>query len=311
MLRKTMLALMLLWPPTCLAQTQTVNCTASAGDTSAIQNAIDALTSGIVNVVGANCLITSTISLPQGIVLQGLGMPNTQPAFSGYSTTGPKFTWSGSGSYGIIEVYGPLQGWSIKNLYLDCNNAIAAYGLVVVSAQFGDVSNLTIVNCQRGLVSDTVSPQSPYMDTNSQHNSYKNISIEVPASDGAIGMLVTGLSSADTCYNTFENVSIYLPATSNYTYGAFVQAADSNVFTSLHISAGGPNAKSVNFDYTAAPNFPSGNFFLWLDPYQSGGGVSFAQGGTPGPVASPNYVVLNPTHSASCPSLANFACTAP
>jgi hypothetical protein len=256
-------------------------------------------------------VITSTISLPEGVILQGLGIPNAQPAFTGYSTPGPKFTWSGTGSYGIIEVYGPLHGWSIKNLYLDCNNAIAAYGLVVVSASFGDVSNLTILNCQRGLASSAVSPHGPYTNTNSQHNSYKNISIEVPASDSAMGMLLTGVSSATTDHNTFENVNIYLPTTSNYTYGAFVQVADSNVFTGVHIYAGGPNAKSVNFDYTAAPNFPSGNFFLWLDPYQSGRGVSFAEGGTPGPVASPNYVVLNPTNSASCSSLPNFVCTAP
>jgi hypothetical protein len=309
--RKILFVLMLLWRTTCLAQTQTVTCSGSTGDTTTIQNAIDAMTSGTVYVAGANCLVTSTISLPEGIILQGLGMPNAQPAFSGYSTSGPKLTWSGSGSYGIIEVYGPLHGWSIKNLYLDCNNATAAYGLVVISASFGDVSNLTIVNCQRGLVSYAISPYIPYKNTSSQHNSYKNISIEVPAADGAMGMLLTGVSGATTDHNTFENVNVYLPTTANYTYGAFVQVAGSNVFTGVHIYAGGPNAKSVNFDYTVAPNFPSGNFFFWLDPYQSGGGASFGQGGAPGSVASPNYVVLNPTNSASCPGLPNFLCTAP
>jgi len=52
MLRKILLALVLLWPTTCIAQTKTVTCTGSTGDTTAIQNAIDALTRGIVYVVG-------------------------------------------------------------------------------------------------------------------------------------------------------------------------------------------------------------------------------------------------------------------
>src|SRR5262249_27309149 len=153
----------------------------------------------------------------------------------------------------------------------------------------GDVENLTVVNCNRGVVSYTEAPFGPYLNTNSQHNSYRNISIQVPSQDAAMGILFTGVTAANTCYSTLENVNIYLPETANYTYGIYLQAADSNVFTNIQVYGGGPNGVSVNFDYTVSGNWPSGNAFLWLDPYQAGGGRSFTSAGSPNVNASLNF----------------------
>jgi hypothetical protein len=295
----------------------------STDDTTAIQNAINALpnSGGVVLFPVGNYKVSSTVnvgngtsssgSTKQGIILQGIGDPNTQPIFPGFTaTSGPKITWAGSGSGGIISINGPLQGWGVQNLYLDCANTTSSIGLNIISAQMGDSRNLTFVNCFRGIASTTYNPFGSFTNTDSFHNKFHGTSIQVANISGAMGILLTGAGTSDTDVNLFTDVNIFLPTTTITVFGIYLQLCDTNVFVDTHIYGGNPNGQSISFDYSVNTNFPSSNMFHTLDPFQASGGASFTSVGTPANGIHPNMIFpLAEGNSAVCPTtIPNFAC---
>ena len=247
------------------------------------------------------------------MLLQGIGDPNTAPIFPVFTaTSGPKITWGGSGAGGVIAVNGPLQGWGVQNLYIDCASAASSVGINVTSAQNGETRNLTLVNCARGYASSVVAPFGSFTNTNSQHNKHYNTTVQVPAIAGAIGILLTGNSgTADTDFETWIGTDIFLPTSVIAVNGWQFQATESNTIINTHFYGGNASAQSVVWDYSVNNSWPSAIYMIGVDPFQSGGGTQWTNGGTtPGAGARPNMVFLSTSNSASCAAanIANVAC---
>jgi hypothetical protein len=299
-------------------------CTNTSADTTNINALITGLNgaSGTIWLAGSTCDITSSILLGngtsssassyQGVVLAGVGSPATEPGFPGYpASTGPVLNWTGTGAGGVVAVNGPLQGWGVWNLQINCNSVTASVGISVISAQVGETRNVSLLNCFRGYYSTTYTPFGSLTNTNSQHNRHYNTSIQNPAISGAAAVYLTGIGSAsDTDYDNWVATDIFLNTTASTTnYGWYLQATDSDTIVQSHLFGGNTSAVSVYFDYSLNSNWPSSVFFFGVDPYQSGSGTQWANNGSTGSSAHPNSAFIISTNSAVCPTtIANLAC---
>lgn len=300
-------------------------CSNTISDVQGIQSAINAVAAvgpGIVWVSGI-CNINSSIiigngsgsapSTYQGIYLIGVGNLSAFPNL-GFSTptTGPKFVWTGSGTGGIISIAGPMQGWGVQNIYMDCNSVSNSVGMDVVSAQNGDSRNLSIINCvNTGLLSTTVAPFGSFTDTNSENNSYVGLNIQVPNIASAKGIGLTGVSGAtsDTDYNYFANINLIMQGGSNVaSIGIALQAADTNEFHNVHYINNGSNTSAICLilDYSNNASFPSSNKFYGIDTATCAGGTQVENNSTPNSGASPNWVYIGEANSMSIPSINNL-----
>lgn len=96
-------------------------------DTAAFQNAIDsvAMLGGILCVPVGNYKITSTLSVPAGVILQGVGLGNSYiNAMS--STSGSRISYSGSGTF-AIEIKGDFAG--LRDLFIVDTGGSASGGI--------------------------------------------------------------------------------------------------------------------------------------------------------------------------------------
>ncbi len=301
--------------------------TGVADSTTAIQNAINSLpvTGGTIIFPNGTYKITSTltigngttsaISTRQGVILKGLGNSETTGFFinsAPANSPGVKLFWAGSVGGTIMKLAGPLQGWGLQDIFMDCSSS-AAIGLEVLSGLYGNSRDLTISNCTTvGLYSHAV-PQNSIGDTNSERNFYQNLFVAVPNVASAQGIDLTGQvpfvnALSNTDFNTFINLGIVLPLTSTQTFGIILKGTDSNEFFNTQIYGGGSTSIPVNFDYTSGTaGWPASNAFYGIDP---GGGVStttFLNTGTPSG-ATPNYIYgLVETNGAAAPNIANLS----
>jgi len=295
-------------------------CNGSTDDTTAIQAAINSLPNdgGVVLFPVANCKISSTLTLgngttsalstKRGVILRGVTNPNTPsgtPTLNGYVTAvGPKLTWAG-GAGTMVQINGPLQGWGLQNLILDCASVATTTGLKVVSASFGDSSNLLVQNCGSQGISSTSNPLGGYSgiplgNADSLRNNWTNINIYVPNVSSASGLFIDGDSagSSDTDYNVFTNVFIRCAgATGNF--GVYHRINDSNTFIDLSVSI---CATGMAFDYSLNNVFPSANIFL---NYEIGGTTPFSNNSTPNAALAPNrFYGLNSANGTLGPTIA-------
>ena len=259
-------------------------------DTAAIQAAINAAGAsrgGVVSFGAKPYLITNTLQVGNGsttagstygaVVLTGVAPPWFPPQFfAGYPMTGGTvLVWRGAGGGTMLNVNGPLQGWGVANMVLDGAPAggdfggLAGIGLHVLSAQNGFSPNLMIRGCRvAGLYSDTVDPFSSVPETDSLSNSYPNLAIAMGWQNGAVGIVLTGTTKSNTCYNIFERTIIALPTTlaaGQSAYGVYLQSCDSNIFIGPHFFNGDPNFPAFVLDYTDNPDWPSGNHIMHPD----------------------------------------------
>lgn len=304
-------------------------CDGTTDDSAAINAAVTAAGAStltkIVYIPDRNCKVNSTINLGngtaasgstyQGVIIRGLANPTANPGLPGFTAPpGPKLTWGGSGQGGIIAVNGPLTGWGVENLSFDCAGIANAVGLLIMSAQNGDSRNLTFNNCKQGITSTTVAIFGSFTNTDSLHNSFSNTTISVPNVASAIGINLTGVTpfNSNTDYNAFINTTILLVGGSNLAqYGIYLQVTDTVQFYDTHISNIGNNTGfiCVNFDYAASNVFPSATRFTGLDIATCGNGTPFAQSGTPGAGAKPNWLLIDEANGAVCPTTVNnLAC---
>lgn len=300
-------------------------CNGTGDDSAAINAAINSFPLPGAGIVlfpsNANCRITSSINLGngtsssastrQGVILRGVGNPNTAPIFPGFTaTSGPKITWAGSGANAIIAVNGPLQAWGIESLYLDCANIALSIGVNVVSAQNGETRNLSLINCAKGYASTAFAPFGSLTNTNSQHNKHYNTTVQVPAIANAIGIILTGVTTADTDFETWVGTDIFLPISVVVVNGWQLQATESHTIINTHFYGGNPSANSVVFDYSINSQWPSAVNFYGIDPFQSGGGAQFTNGGTTPGASRSNIVILSTSNSASCAAanIPNVSC---
>ena len=277
-----------------------------ADSTTAFQNAINALpaTGGLILCPAGTYKISSTLTMGNGTsssVSTKFGILLTGPPgadqdiFGPYSTSpGCVINWSGASNTPIIEVKGPLTGWGIQYIQFLCNSVTGAIGLRVTSAQYGESAHLYFRDCFKGIISTTVAPFGGN-ETDSIHNNYTTISMNVPDVAGAIGITLTGDSggSSDTDFNVFKNLSINMGAPTNATVGILLQICDSNNFQAVHIASSPGASQAIKFDYSVNAQFPAANFFFGADPGPTGDGgtrVAWAQSGTPNQTSRPNYV---------------------
>ena len=250
---------------------------------------------------------SSAASTCQGVLLVGQINPMA-PAF-GFglpASGGPIFKWTGAAA-SVVQIDGPLTGWGLQNITIDCQSTASATGLTVISAQYGDSKNLTFQNCASTIVSTAVATKpSGVTNIDSLHNRYQNIAMVLPAISGASGLTLTGNANGNTDYNDWSNIIIDLGGTTN-TVGVDLAAGDSNVLKDVHIFGCGTGSKAVEFDYSVASVWPAGNSIVGIDPGGNcPGGSEFANNGSAAS-ATANYIYgMTQTNGATCAFLSNL-----
>jgi hypothetical protein len=297
-------------------------CDGVTNDLVAIQAAISSLGAGPGRVIfpaGRTCKIngsiiigngtSSVLSSVNGIVLDCDGDPLATPFFGTQSAaTGCRLLWGGSAGQPMIAVNGPIQGWGVRNLYVDCASS-AGIGLSVISGQGGVSQNNVFNNCTgQGVLEQTV-PQFGGNNTNNERNRYDNTIIVMPNTSNAQAIFLTGQAS-DTTSNThnelWTNTTIYVPGTATTFNPIILQTADSNTFIRTMIFGGGAGCQTVQFNYSQHNGFPASNTFYNIDA-GSGCATKYVNNGTPGSV-TPNYIYgLVETNTATVPNIANLS----
>lgn len=296
-------------------------CDGSTNDATAIQNAINSLPpsggrvlfpAGRVCAVGATLNIgnggVGTLSTTNGIFLDCDGIPNATSFFGTQTApTGCKIVWTSVSNPAVITVKGPIQGWGIRNMYVECA-AVAGVGLNVISGIGGDVRNTVWNGCTgQGILEQTV-PQFSGNNTNNEHNRYENTLIILPNVANAQGIFLTGQATdatSDTHSELWTNTTIYVPGTATAFNPIVLQTADQVVFVRTMVFGGGAGCQAVQFNYSQHNAFPASNSFYNIDP-GSGCTTKFVNSGTPG-AATPNYIYgLAENNTATVPNLANL-----
>src|SRR5260221_2650448 len=214
-----------------------------------------------------------------GISLSAAGLP----FFNGFPVpAGPKITWAGSINSNVIQVNGPLHGYGIQNLIIDCASTSGVNGILVTSAALGENSDLTVLNCGASGIASTTNPLGGYTgvgNVDSNGTSWTNISILVPAVANAKGFLCNGDAggTSDTDYNSITNMLIRTPSAAA-NFGFFIATCDGNEFRNIRASGFTGAGIGMQLDYTANANFPNSNNFY---SYEIGGNPNFVNSGAP------------------------------
>ena len=301
-------------------------CDGVTNDATVINNALASAVSGqtVLLPFGKTCKVNSSINIGNGsasaastvngVILGCQANPISTSYFGGMSaTTGCRLLYGGIAAAGVINVLGPIQGWGINNIYIDCAST-ADVGVKLVSAQGGGMQNYVVNNClTQGILTNTV-PQGAgpiFGDSNTENNLFINGLVNVPNVASVIGIQLTGQSTdttSNTSHNTFINTKILLPLATTAMIGIDLQDADSDVFYGTFMFGGGSGCTGVVFDYSNHNAWPASESFFGLDTGKSNCTTSFSNNSTPGS-ATPNYVYgLSETNGSACIALNNFAC---
>ena len=301
-------------------------CDGVTNDAVPIQNALNAITASGGTVVfpsGKICKVNSSLTIGNGsasaastnngAVLDCASNPQSTSYFGGMSGTGGcRILWGGSGATGVINVFGPYQGLSIRNLFVDCNSTAASIGLNMISVQGADVHNNVFNNCLQGIAMASVPQGGIFGDSNAETNHFDNNLISVANITNAIGIFLTGQNTDTTSNshgNIFTNTKILFPLVATAMIGIDIQRADSNQFYNTIMFGGGAGCTAVIFDYSSANTLPDSNMFFGIDPGPNHCTGTFSNTGTPNAGDKPNYVYgLIETNGATCPNIANLAC---
>lgn len=301
-------------------------CDGVTNDQVPIQNALNAVTASGGTVLfpsGKICKVNSSLTIGNGnaagastnngIVLDCASNPLSTSYFGGMSGTGGcRILWGGSGATGVINVFGPYQGLSIRNLFIDCNSTAASIGLNMISVLGADIHNDVFNNCFQGIAMSTVPQGGIFGDSNTEANHFDNNIISVANLSNAIGVFLTGQVTDTTSVsyaNVFTNTKILFPLVATTMLGIDLQRADSNQFYNTIMFGGGAGCTAVVFDYSSANTIPTSNVFFGIDPGPNHCTGSFANVGTPNASDKPNYIYgLVETNGGTCANLANLAC---
>jgi len=228
---------------------------------------------------------SSSGSTQNNVRLMGKANPKQPPGtLGGYvtQTGGVTLLWSG-GASPMISIKGPMQGWAIDHLYLDCN-ATATIGLEIISGSFGKVDKLTIAGCPTaGIKSTTVATFGSFTNTDSLKNRFDDVFVQVPNTAAAIGVWLTSNgTTANTDYNSFYNLTTWQLGTAA-SYGLYLAATDSNSFYFFKPVIGGGSNVALAFDYSITAFWPAGNMFFGTEP------ATPVNIGSPNGNSRPNY----------------------
>jgi hypothetical protein len=292
----------------------------STDDTSAIQNTINCLpaTGGVVQLAaGSQYKISSPLvvgngsasaaSTTYGIIIRGGASPAV--GAGGYtSTSGSSFVWAGGTSQAVLTFQGPLAGFGVENLLINCNSAAGVTGLQLISAQYGRVRSVNVNNCANGIYSNTVATiPAGLSNSNSMHNEITDVAIAVPNVAGNIAVFIGGNNNGNTCYTRFTNLKIQFPGSAVATiYGLYIGASDNVTFYNVHYTNVVTNTTAVTFDYTTNAQWPADSFIEHVD-FGGAASTSIANVGTPSG-AKPNriWAVSGTNGTTNNPNLANL-----
>ncbi|NTI22369.1 hypothetical protein G6M87_10920 [Rhizobium rhizogenes] len=233
------------------------------------------------------------VSTRSGMILEGQGQPPMPTTVFGTFTNEPAtaLIYNGVSAVPQISLQGPLMGWGVKNLYLS-GAGVATVNINVLSSQFGDCENLTLVGSTAAAINSTTVQANVggITNTDSLHNRWANISIVTGTTGVARGIIIAGRGTdavgSNTDYNYFTNVVIWNGNAANASaQGVYFGASDSNQFHCLH-PIGFATGQAIVFDYgvTTGGAWPASNMFWGTDL----GGSSVSNVGTPGNLARPN-----------------------
>jgi hypothetical protein len=300
-------------------------CTNSSDEHVVLQTAINSVASrqGILELFsGATCNIGTTglvigngsasaISTLHGFILRGASNP-TGNGDGTMPITGARIEYTASGGGNAITVNGPLTGWGLQNLRIECVGVnLNAVGVAIFSASWGDSRNLSVAQCGRGIFATVQSaiPPGVSTSTNNNHNSWRNIAIDIPNINGALGIQESGIHNvANTDFSVWDNVycSLSSGTAGNVRACIILQVTDSGRYTQIHVSNSGTASDfAVIYDYTVDSVFPSGTV---VDQLDSGTNIFVENKGTPSTLAPPNYLInVNLSNSTPLPTGANLA----
>src|SRR6185437_3283211 len=244
----------------------------------------------------------SSVSTCQGLLFVGEGTPTFGGIFAGYGSTDPvTITWGGSVGGTMVKIAGPLQGWGLQNIDINCGGT-AAIGLDVVSGQNADNRSLSVRNCTSWQVKEeVVATFGSVTNTSNLHGTWNKTQLVVPVG-GTGGALLTGNTTQNTDFQVWTDTYITMLGTA--ADGLYLQAAAGNVFLGLHFAGAGSNSDIV-FDYGLLDAWPSENLIMEVEP---GTGDTFvSKSGSPGGTAKPNRIYgLIQEDGATYPTLANL-----
>ncbi len=236
---------------------------------------------------------TGVVSTRSGMILRGQGQPPMPTTVFGTFTNEPAtaLIYNGTVAGPQISLEGPLMGWGVQNLYLSAGG-VATANINVLSSQFGDCQNLTLVGSTCAAINSSTLEANVggLLNTDSLLNRWANINIVTGTAGLARGIIIAGRGEdavgSNTDYNRFTNVTIWNGNPENTTAeGVYFGASDSNQFHGLHVIGFAPG-KAIVFDYgvTAGGAWPASNQFWGVDLGESSVSVL----GVPGNLARPN-----------------------
>ena len=241
-----------------------------ADDTTAILAAIAAVPDdgGIVYFPAGTYIISSTLNIGDGSTTQrstknGIRLVGEGECyilagslfFNDNPISGTRLLWQGAVGGTMIKVNGPIFGFGMENIFLDCNrNARAGIALQLISASNGYFKNVKAV-------------------------SYSSIGLDMNVQPVAsINGEANGISSAN---NVFENLQLYNPDTSTTALklDGFRDAnghnCTQNIFRGLDYGIFGTNSKGIHLGFCDFNRFEnvvgvvygsaSGSYGVYLD----------------------------------------------
>lgn len=299
----------------------------STDDATAINNAINALptTGGIVYFPAGDYAIGSTISLGDGSssavsTRHGIQLMSPRGGPWGVLSMSPtgygaaRLKWIGSTNGTMVSIKGPVLGCGIDGLTLDANSSSGTTALLLTSAQFGHFPDMTILRVTGApAIKETV-----VSTTNTQGNLWGSIRMFLVPANGTRGVVFTGTTSANSCYERFQDLNIAMTAglSSGTVHAIDFAACDNISIDHFHWSSPtvtGGTLVVAYFDYSIQSAWPAD---CRLESVDFGASTMYtavaANNGSPSASAAENRVVsISATNSSgtppSNPSLTNLA----
>jgi len=191
----------------------------------------------------------------------------------------------------LIKIAGPLQGFGLRNLFLDNSphNVRKLTGILVVSGQNGAGQYLRVRDFETCLGETT----GRY---NTTRNKWRSLWLQpqrVPYAAGIRCGIPSAKGKRSTCFEDFNLVAVAIPHVPRHlTYGAYFGCADTISMSNVIFETWGPDARAVVWDYTngVTRNWPAGVLIDGVDFAPRDGGKPFINVGTPGPRADPHVI---------------------
>lgn len=206
----------------------------------------------------------------------------------------------------IIHVNGPVAGWGLQNLHLD-GGSVGTTGVKVLSGQSGGMDGVSFTNFTSWTASfSCMAPAETGVmagiNTNTEHNIYRNIHFLLSALNNAAGILWTGAGepantiTCGTSNELWEQVSMtFTPTSGKLSYGLYYQVCAEVVIRNLRfLNAGatqnGAITSVIDYDYTLGQSlYPSDNLIDTVD-FQTNN-ISIINSGLP--ASSSNNKIVN------------------